>query len=311
MAVTEASTQLPVIDLAPYLAGETGALERTAGQLRRALEDVGFLSIVGHGVPWNQVTSIYDWARRYHALLDDQKLDHPMTGSRMGYIGLGGAQKGDRPHALNAAFFMGRPGSERNRFPTEEALPGFRDAVEGYYRRMEVLGQQLLPLYALAADMPADHFGQFFDPALATLRMTHYPPVPAEHDQWGIDPHSDAGFMTLLPTNEVTGLWIQAEGGWFAVAQEPESFVVNAGDTLRAWSNNRFRSTKHRALNESGGDRYAIPYFFDPRPDTLIDPLEGCVDDEHPVVVEAYRYGDYLRAFMQDGYAQTASPEPT
>jgi len=310
MAVTEASTQLPVIDLAPYLAGETRALDRTAAQLRRALEDVGFLSIVGHGVPWDQVESIYGWARRYHELPDDQKFDHPMTGTKMGYMGLGGAQKGERLHALNAAYFMGRPGSRRNRFPRADALPGFREAVEAYYLRMEELGQQLLPLYAVAADMPADHFGQFFDPALATLRMTHYPPIPAEHDQWGIDPHSDAGFMTLLPTNDVGGLWIEAEDGWFAVAQEPQSFVVNAGDTLRAWSNHRFRSTKHRALNESGGDRYAIPFFFDPRPDTMIVPLAGCVDSDHPVVVDAYRYGDYLRAFMQEGYAQTASPEP-
>lgn len=306
MAVTDAATQLPVIDLASYLNGETGAMEAAAAEIQAALVDVGFLSIVGHGIPWDEVETIYEWARRYHALPVEQKTDHPMDMTHMGYIGLGGAQKGDRPPALNAAFFMGRPGSKRNRFPAENILPGFRPAIESYYRRMETLGQHLLPLYALAADMPADHFGQFFDPSLATLRMTHYPPITADDDQWGIDPHCDAGFMTLLPTNTVGGLEIRGDRGWFAVAQEPQSFVVNAGDTLRTWSNDRFRSTMHRALNVSAKGRYAIPYFFDPRPDTMIEALPGCVDAEHPPLHEPYRYGDYLRAFMQAGYAQTA-----
>jgi isopenicillin N synthase-like dioxygenase len=299
-------TQLPVIDLTAYLAGQPGAMEAAAAEVQSALVDVGFLSIVGHGIPWDEVESIYEWARRYHDLTDEQKNDHPMDMTHMGYMGLGGAQKGDRLPALNAAFFMGRPGSKRNRFPAEAALPGFRTAVEAYYSRMEVLGQQLLPLYAIAAEMPADHFGQFFDPSLATLRMTHYPPVPASEDQWGIDPHCDAGFMTLLPTNGVGGLEIRSDHGWFAVAQEPRSFVVNAGDTLKAWSNDRFRSTMHRALNTTDGDRYSIPYFFDPRPDTLIEALSGCVDGEHPVLHDSYRYADYLRAFMQAEYAQTS-----
>lgn len=310
MALAEeiASRQLPVIDIGPYLDGEPGARDAAADSIRRALEDVGFLSIVGHGVVWDQVEEIYDWARRYHELDAAVKAGHAMNSKQMGYVGLGGAQKGERLPALNAAFFMGRPGSARNQFPPDETLPGFRDAVEGYYRRMEQLGEQLLPLYALAADMPADHFGQFFDPALATLRMTHYPPLPASEDQWGIDPHCDAGFMTLLPTNEVGGLWIRAEDDWFAVAQEPHSFVVNAGDTLRTWSNDRFRSTMHRALNTGTVDRYAIPFFFDPRPDTLVEALAGCVDADHPARHAPYRYGDYLREFMQAGYAQTNNP---
>ena len=252
------------------------------------------------------VRGAYDWALRYHALPDAAKAGHAMSGERMGYIGLGGAQKGGRPASLNAAFFMGRPGSARNQFPDEHALPGFRAAIEAYYRTMEQLGHRLLPLYALAAGMTQDHFAQFFDPSLATLRMTNYPPLPAETGQWGIDPHSDAGFMTLLPTNDVPGLMIQPAGGeWFQVAQEPESFVVNAGDTLRAWSNNRVRSTTHRALNSTTGDRYAIPFFFDPRPDTIIEALAGCVDRDHPAALEPYRYGDYLREFMRAGYAQT------
>ncbi len=266
--------------------------------------EVGFLSIVGHGVPWGQVLDIYDQAARYHELPDEVKRRHTMSASKMGYNPLGAAQRSGLPPALNAAFFLARPGSARNQLPPEDDLPGFAAATADYYAAMDELGHTLLPLYALAADMPADHFGRFFDPALATLRLSHYPAIAAGDNQWGIDPHSDAGFMTMLPTNPVSGLWIQLPSGeWFAVRQEPESFVVNAGDMLRRWSNDRFLSTKHRALNESGGDRYAIPFFFDPRPDTVIEVLPGCVDESHPLRHEPLVYRDYLTAFMRNGYA--------
>ena len=169
---------LPVIDVSGHRRGDDEATRVAATQIREALVEVGFLSIVGHGVPWERVTEIYDWAARYHALPIEAKIDHEMGPATMGYIPMGGARQGDLP-ALNAAFFMGRPGSSRNRFPVAGALPGFERAIGDYYRTMDAVVSDLLPLWSLAIGMPADHFGPFFDPALATLRMSHYPAVPA------------------------------------------------------------------------------------------------------------------------------------
>ena len=107
METVNTSTQLPVIDLGAYMANKPGSLELAAKQVREALENVGFFSIVGHGVPWEQVEEIYDWARRYHDLALETKRDHLMSSGNMGYIGIGGAQIRDRAHSLNAAFFMG------------------------------------------------------------------------------------------------------------------------------------------------------------------------------------------------------------
>lgn len=299
-----------MVDISGHRRGDPAATEAAAEEVRAALVDVGFLSIVGHGVPWERVVEIYRWAAEYHALPLEAKTAHGMGPSNMGYIPIGGAQQGELP-ALNAAFFMGRPGSRRNRFPDDDILPGFEQAVSDHYRTMDALGQDLLPLWSLAIGMPADHFGHSFDPALATLRMTHYPAVPAAEDQWGIDPHTDAGFMTLLPVNPVAGLEVQDPSGeWFPVRQEPESFVVNAGDMLRRWSNDRFRSTRHRARNETSIDRYAIPFFFDPRVDTVIDPVPSCVDGQHPRRYEPIVYRDYLTEFMRQGYAATR-PQPS
>jgi isopenicillin N synthase-like dioxygenase len=186
----------------------------------------------------------------------------------------------------------------------------FRAACTTYYETMDRFCHEwLLPLYAVALDLPPAYFQGFFDPSLATLRLSHYPAVDAAEDQWGIDPHSDAGFMTLLPTNPVDGLWIRpGEHDWWEVHLRPESFVVNAGDMLRRWSNDRLRSTLHRVLNRSGGDRYAIPFFYDPRVDTVIECLATCTDAADPPRHAPVTYRDYLTRFMTSSYSSLRSP---
>ena len=293
---------IPVIDLSDYRAGVHGAREAAAGELRTALCDVGFFSIVGHGLAWNQITEIYDWAARYHALADEAKLrPGTLSAATMGYSPMQGEQISGRKPSLNAAFFMARPGSARNRWPE---LDGFEAACSAYYRLLEGFCRDwLLPLYAVAVELNPHWFQQFFKPALATLRLTHYPPAPVAADQWGIDPHADAGFMTMLPANRVGGLHIKlASGDWFEAGQEPESFIVNAGDTLHRWTNGRFRSTVHRVVNTSGIDRYAIPFFYDPRVDTVIEPLPSCCSASNPAQWATTTYRELLTTFMGRAY---------
>jgi len=303
------AAEVPVVDLAAYRTGATGACEAAAAEVGAALRTVGFVSITGHGVDWDLVEEIYDWAARYHALPDAIKHGHLLSGTSMGYNPMGGESHADgRPSSLNSAFFMARPGSRRNLWPDDADIPGFRQACERYYDTMDRFCHDwLLPLYAIAFGMPADYFQQRFDPSLATLRISHYPPIPAAEGQYGIDPHTDAGFMTLLPSNPVDGLWIKPDvvdgPGWFEVHQAPRSFVVNAGDMLRRWTNDRFLSTLHRVVNRSGTDRYAIPFFFDPRVDTIVECLPTCTDEQDPPHYESVRYGDYLRTFMRRNYA--------
>lgn len=310
--MASATATVPVLDLTGLGFDRPGELARLGLQLRDALEQVGFFCIVGHGIAWAQVEDMYEQAARYHGLALATKAGHPLGPKHMGYNPMQGEQiTGNKP-SLNAAFFMGRPGSPRNQFPAEGDLPGFRAAAEAYYASMERLCHDvLLPIYAAALDLPAPHFQPFFEPSLATVRLSHYPPVPAEDNQWGIDPHTDAGFMTLLPSNPVPGLWIRPDRpgtDWFEPCQEPESFVVNSGDMLRRWTNNRFLSTLHRVLNVSGKDRYALPYFYDPRVDTVIACLETCTDVTNPPQHESIVYGDYLKAFMGRSYTQVREP---
>jgi isopenicillin N synthase-like dioxygenase len=326
--VTLTETDLiPVLDLAPYLAGAPGAEEELSLQLRAALEQVGFFFIVSHGVDWSLVEAAFDAARRLHALDGEVKASLPFGRNKGGYLQLGGGTSyaskiaGEvRKPNLNAAYFVHRerPADDphvvagelfrgaTNQWPPESLVPGFREVVLRYCEVMERLGRTLLPLYAGALELPPTFFDDKFDDAQFTLRMSHYPVVDHDEDQWGLAPHTDSGFMTLLPDNEVEGLEIRPEGhDWCRPPALGRSFLVNSGDTLARWTNDRFLSTAHRVLNASGRDRYAIPFFYDPRVDVRIECLPTCVDAEHPCRHEPTTYGEYLRWFMNRNYART------
>ena len=103
------------------------------------------------------------------------------------------------------------------------------------------------------------------------LRLLRYPPQRQEDGLFGSAPHTDYGFITLLAQDEVGGLEIRNKAGeWIAAPPIPDTFVMNVGDILARWSNDRFVSTPHRVINRSGRERYSQPFFF-----RSVDELRG------------------------------------
>src|SRR5437763_775477 len=77
---------IPMIDLGPYLAGESGALDRAAAALRHALTGIGFYSIVNHGVPSALVNEVYRQVARFHARPFGEKLKIKLDKHNVGYL---------------------------------------------------------------------------------------------------------------------------------------------------------------------------------------------------------------------------------
>ncbi|HEY0184158.1 MAG TPA: 2OG-Fe(II) oxygenase family protein [Rhodopila sp.] len=307
---TEPVTTIPVLDLGPFLAGAPGALEETAAQLREICETVGFLTIINHGVPADLIDATFAETARFHAQPLDAKLQVKVNAVMQGYMPVHGSTTrssalaaGSKPNE-NEAFFVKRAGDDDggpDRWPAD--LPGFREATLRYYDAMDDLGQRLMPLFARALDLPADYFATLCDQPLTSLRLTHYPPAAYGADEYGIAPHTDSSFITLLAQNKVPGLQIRvASGEWIDAEVVPNSFVVNIGDILNRWSNGRFLSTPHRAFNKSKGPRYAIPYFFHPNPDTMIDCLPSCVSEGEQPRFPAMTSAEYMAWFRSQNY---------
>ena len=315
---------IPVIDLAGYLAGAPGARERLAAELRAALETIGFFILVDHGVPRDLITRTFAEARRFHAQPAAAKLALRMNEHNNGYMAMGRyavwtseVNANDKPD-LNEAFFTKRerPGDDPlvkagrrfagpNRWPHD--LPGFRDTVLAYTDAVDALGRRLMPACAVALDLPPDTFDAAFAESQFSFRLSHYPPVAAEPNQFGIAPHTDANFLTFLAQTEVPGLQLRLPSGdWLDVPYVPDSFAVNSGDMMTRWTNGRFKSTPHRALPPVGRPRYAIPFFLGPHLDTEIACLPSCQGPDRPAKFPPITYDAYLHWWYDANYNAAA-----
>ncbi len=316
MTVTERPTDLiPILDLGPLVTGDPEAAAELGVELRRALTEIGFFFVVNHGIPWELIERVYGAAADLHALPTDHLDTIAMDAEHGGYLTYAGGTSyasdiaGEvRTPNLNAAFFVHRGGYRLgNQWPD---LAGFQALVDTYMDAATDLARRLLPVLAASLDLEPQHFDPHFDDPSVTLRLSHYPSVDYGRHDWGLAPHTDSSIFTLLPANDVPGLEIRPAGhDWIVPPALPESFLINAGDMLKRWTNNRFRSTAHRARNESGGDRYAIPFFFGARDDAPIEALPTCVGPDDPPRHEPITYGDYQRWFLNRNYAKLTGQE--
>jgi len=245
---------IPVIDLRDYLAGRPGALERTAGEIRDAFSRIGFFVITGHDVPPRLIEQTFAEAKRVHALPMSDKVGMKLNDHNNGYMAMGryavwtsDVNKNDKPD-LNEAFFIrrerapdnimrmtGRRFTGANVWPEESLLPDFRAHILDYMRSMEDFTNRLLPAVSVSLELEPGFFTPHFVESQFNLRLSHYPPVAADANQFGIAPHSDANFMTFLAQSDVPGLQVRTvDGNWIDMPYIPGSFVVNAGDSCIA-----------------------------------------------------------------------------
>src|SRR5262245_18932896 len=311
---------IPVIDIEPYRKGVPGARESVAAELRHALEQVGFFVMVGHGVPQSLIDQTFSEARRFHDLPMAAKMALKMNEHNNGYMSMGryavwtsDVNANDKPD-LNEAFFCkrerladdplrksGRRFLGANLWPDD--LPGFRESVLAYTSAMDALTARVMPVCAAALDLPPTAFDAAFAESQFSFRLSHYPPVRAEANQFGIAPHTDANFLTFLAQSDIPGLQVRMPSGdWLDVPYVPGSYAVNAGDMMHRWTNGRFKSTPHRAVPPVGRHRYAIPYFLGPHMDTVIACLPTCQGPDRPPKQPPITYSDYLHWWYDANY---------
>jgi len=318
---------IPVIDIADCLVGRPGAFAAAGRQLHDALTTTGFFILTGHGVPQPLVTRTFAEARRFHELPMEKKLALKLNEHNNGYMVMGRyavrtstLNTNDRGD-LNEAFFMkrerpaddpllrsGRRFVGPNQWPVESDLPEFRANMLEYARVMDRFVRHFMPIVAIALDLPPDWFDEAFTDSMHTLRLSHYPPVTPGPNEFGIAPHTDSNFMTFLAQTEIPGLQLRMPpegphgGEWIDVPYVPNSFAVNSGDTMHRWTNGRFLSTPHRAVPPRGRDRYAIPFFFGPRFDQMIECLPTCTGPDNPPRWEPITYADWQTWWYDHNY---------
>jgi isopenicillin N synthase-like dioxygenase len=294
---------LPVIDI-------SGDPRGVADEVGAACGEIGFLTVVGHGVPEDLVEQTASVARTFFDLPDPEKRTLAEGEATPGLP----AYRPLRSESLAASLGQKTPGDLKESLDWGPAVPGFgwpdrppglRPALEGYYEAVSELGERLRRLFALALDLPEDWFEDTFPRPLVEHARSQLSRPRARRRAGpaaGRRPHRLRLHDDPATEDAPGGLQVQTrDGDWLDVHAVPGSFVVNLGDMMARWTNDRWRATLHRvavppADRELGSRRQTIVFFHDPRADAVIECIPGCSDAEHPPLYEPVTALEHIQA---------------
>jgi isopenicillin N synthase-like dioxygenase len=308
---------IPVIDLEGFLDGSRRSA--VGAEIDRACREVGFFTVIGHSVAPETIESVRAAALRFFAapLADRMAVAMPEPGYPYGYNPLlNRSIGGPAPADLKETFNVGPIGppprpladmddaDERavyapNRWP--EAIPDLRPAVERYYREMAALAATLMEAFAVALGLAPSTFEPFIDQHGSALRLAYYPTVAGvAPGQFRAGAHSDYGTLTILWTDGEPGLQVMtAHGEWIDVEPVEGGLIVNLGDLMQRWTNDRWRSTMHRVVvPKAPGPRLSIPFFHNANWDARIECLVGADDEvrRHPPTTAGHHLMEKFRS---------------
>ncbi|MBX2883631.1 MAG: hypothetical protein KTR32_27010 [Granulosicoccus sp.] len=311
-------SSLPIIDFSQVRTNEPGenALATVAADVRRATAESGFFYLANHGIPDSIIQAVRLAQRAFFAATIDVKNAIAINQDNRGYLAIGQARmQGAVAHDQKEVFFWGAELDENhpdrrdgiplcgaNQWP--DSIPDFRQSVLDYAAQINTIGHALLRVIALSLDAEADFFKPFYQDTLLRGQLIRYPQTTGDKDQFGVAPHTDFGCITLL-LQETEGLEVLVNNHWIAAPPIEGTLVINIGDLLERWSNNRLPSTRHRVRNETGEARYSIAMFHDPSARAVINPqdLDPTITDTvyPPVGAADYIVGRNKGAFAHYG----------
>jgi isopenicillin N synthase-like dioxygenase len=318
--------KVPVIDISQFFSADVVEKKTIARQIGEACERIGFLVITGHQVPAEVVGRLDSAARQYFDLPTKEKMRAlpPAAHAMHGYQPLAGeslgALSGDTGQQaladIKECFTMGPYRLPVETLPADQAgnhhpnfwdgvPPELREASERYFNAMETLAGDLLALLAMALDLPDRYFDAYLDETwpMANLRLINYPPLPPEVEDGRIraGAHTDYTAITICSIDDAPGgLQVMTPSGdWEDVPYTPGAFVVNLGDTMARWTNDRWVSTIHRVANPPTDlsretRRQSIIFFYGTRPTAVIECLPNCSGPDNPPKYEPITAIDYL-----------------
>lgn len=288
---------IPVIDISGVRQGDPAAIAVAAAAIRAACLSSGFFYVTGHGVPGVVIDATLDQARAFFHQPLAKKRETAVNARHRGFNALGDALMYQATRPDQKEFFSiglelpeddpdvvaGEKLRGPNNWPSD--MPAFRIALSAYYAAVGACGRDLMRAVAVSLDVAPDFFADKYRKPLQRTQIIYYPPQPpnSDADLFGLAPHTDFGCLTLLWQDDNGGLEVleRASQSWIPAPPIPDTLVVNVGDLLGRWTNDRYASTPHRVVNRSGRERFSIATFYDPDFKAPVDPrMLGTEDDD-------------------------------
>ena len=255
-------------------------------QISVACEDWGFFQVTGHGIDEDLRQRFFSAMGSFFALPKASKLE--LSRSEKNFWGYYDREltknKLDRKEIYDIDANLDNLANNKveNSVPWPSELPELQTIVIEWLIQNEALSQNLLGALCVALGESSATLNPFFiKNHTSFLRFNHYPSELEQNSvedgvQWGelgIHPHTDAGALTVLAQDSVPGLQVKKEDTWHTVIPKKNGFIINIGDMVQVWSNDRFVAPQHRVLSSSDKPRFSAPYFYNPSYETLCSPL--------------------------------------
>ncbi len=304
-------SEVPVVDVSNPSSTSMEALDA-------ACRSHGFFLLEGHGLDdlvartWTETQRFFD---------SDQAIRDAIRRDADRPFGYNDRELTKRQRDHKQVFDFGDPTVERleelNRWP--DGLDGFRDTMVEFHASMGRFVDETIGLLHTALDL-SDGARQVMagDTSTSTVRLNHYPlgdPVPedqraglAELGPTALGYHTDPGVITLLLQDSTGGLQTRTrDGEWIDVDPLPGTVVVNLGDALQVWTNDRYLAAVHRVVPMTRQRRFSIPYFCNPGRKAQIEPLAELAADGPRY--HSFGWMDFMRSRNADNYADIGSAD--
>ena len=306
--------EVPVIDIGALRDGSD--IEAVGRRLAWAASEVGFIYVRNHGVPQAVIETARNAGLAFFPPPCEVKEQARTNQHHHGWLAPGQTVMYDGARLdLKQSFNFGLepvPGPGEGEAdnpllgpnPWPPAMPELKPALRPWFEAASACAEDILRGFAAAAGLPLDTFTTHADRPVSRGSLQYYPPQP-EHlgeEQFGVAAHTDFGMLTVLGQDAVGGLQLQdLAGEWLAVPPIEGTLVINVGDLLARWSNDRYRSTPHRVINASGVERLSLVLAYDPNFETAVEPAlftaPGETPRHDPTTVGEYLVWRFRKAF--------------
>jgi isopenicillin N synthase-like dioxygenase len=328
---------VPTIDIAPFVnGGSASARSAIAASVDEACRTVGFMQIVGHGIPTPVTDGLADAMDDFFALeLETKKVWRTPPQINRGYsppksesLSLSlGVESANRMNDFFEAFNVG---AARSDYPGVELpaddyadnvwpeVAGFESRVTAYFVEARRVAVTMTEIFELALGLEPGFYASHASHSLDVLRMNNYalPPgrIELDGELIGMGEHTDYGIVTVLWADQVRGLQVLGlDGSWNDVSPADDALLINLGDVTGRWTNDQWMSTLHRVkppiVDGTIQRRRSAAFFHDGDIDALIATMPWSVDVQHPDrYPDPITVGDHIRAKLAGSRAGTKNP---
>jgi len=318
-----ATSSIPVIDFSAFYSPDAAVRDALVQQIGKACRTSGFFSLVNHGIPDDLQAEVLACSEELFGLPLDVKESYSkdIGGFNRGYERLRAQNFEKRTEGdLKEGYYFGldlplehpnvaakKFGQGPNKYPQHvQNAKEFKQTIDTYFKLMRQLAESIIKVICRTLGLEEGWVSEFVEDPIAVLRLLHYPPQAPDASslERGIGAHTDFGAVTILLQDDVGGLqvWDRVSNVWVDVEPIQGGLVVNLGNLMMRWTNDRYISNLHRVINKTGRERYSVPFFFSGNPDFLVKCFPQCEDEEVGAKYSPIRVEDWIGGRYADTY---------